>query len=138
MRAVTWTWRWASKACSGATMAVPRFRASPRSAPPPGRRVATRTMGRGFDVLLLHGLGGAKTSFFDTAAALSNAGYRVHALDFPGFGFSSKPATAPYSSRYFAETVVGVMDALGIERAHLVGNSMGGRVALEVGLRTPE
>jgi len=104
----------------------------------PGRRVSTLTMGRGFDVLLLHGLGGAKTSFFDTAAALSNAGYRVHALDFPGFGFSSKPATAAYSARYFAETVVGVMDELGIERAHLVGNSMGGRVALEVGLRTPE
>lgn len=104
----------------------------------PGRSVSTLTMGEGPDVLLLHGLGATKASFFDTAASLARDGYRVHALDFPGFGGSSKPATAPYSSRWFAESVIGVMDALEIERAHLVGNSMGGRVAIEVGLRAPE
>ncbi len=104
----------------------------------PGRRVSTLTMGEGPDILLIHGLGAAKSSFFDTAAALGRAGYRVHALDLPGFGGSSKPATGPYSARWFAESVVGVMDVLGIERAHLVGNSLGGRVALEVGLRAPE
>jgi len=104
----------------------------------PGRRVSTLTMGAGPDVMLLHGLGGTKSSFFDTAAALSRDGYRVHAIDFPGFGGSGKPATAPYSARWFAETVVGTMDRLGIDRAHLVGNSMGGRVALEVGLRSPD
>jgi pimeloyl-ACP methyl ester carboxylesterase len=104
----------------------------------PGRRVSTLTMGEGPDVMLLHGLGATKTSFFDTAAALARRGYRVHALDFPGFGGSSKPATGPYSARWFAETVVGVMDVLEIDRAHLVGNSMGGRVALEVGLRAPD
>lgn len=103
----------------------------------PGRRVSTLTMGAGPDVLLLHGLGSAKSSFFDTAAALSRD-HRVHAIDFPGFGGSSKPATGPYSARWFAETVVGVMDALEIDRAHLVGNSMGGRVALEVGMRSPD
>jgi pimeloyl-ACP methyl ester carboxylesterase len=102
-----------------------------------GARVSTLTMGEGRDVLLIHGLGGAKSSFFDTAAALSRR-YRVHALDLPGFGSSSKPALAAYTARYFAKTVVDVMDALGIERAHLVGNSMGGRVAIEVGLRHPE
>jgi pimeloyl-ACP methyl ester carboxylesterase len=103
-----------------------------------GRRVRTLTMGdRGEDLLLLHGLGATKSSFFETAAALSRR-YRVHALDFPGFGGSSKPPLAPYSARWFADTVVGVMDQMGIERAHLVGNSMGGRVALEVGLRRPE
>jgi pimeloyl-ACP methyl ester carboxylesterase len=103
----------------------------------PGRRVSTLTMGEGPDVLLLHGLGGTKSSFFDTAAALSRT-HRVHAIDFPGFGGSSKPATAPYSVRWFADTVVATMDELGIDRAHLVGNSMGGRVALEVGLRAPD
>lgn len=103
----------------------------------PGRRVSTLTMGSGPDVLLLHGLGGTKSSFFDTAAALSEA-YTVHALDFPGFGGSSKPMTAPYSAKYFADTVVDAMDMIGIERAHIVGNSMGGRVAIEVGLRAPE
>jgi pimeloyl-ACP methyl ester carboxylesterase len=103
----------------------------------PGRRISTLTMGKGPDVLLLHGLGGTKSSFFDTAAALSSS-YRVHALDLPGFGGSSKPATGPYSARWFAEAVVDVMDALRIDAAHLVGNSMGGRVAIEVGLRAPE
>jgi pimeloyl-ACP methyl ester carboxylesterase len=104
----------------------------------PGRRVRTLTMGDGGeDVMLLHGLGATKSSFFETAAALSRR-YRVHAIDFPGFGGSSKPPLAPYSARWFADTVVGVMDQLGIERAHLVGNSMGGRVALEVGLRRPD
>jgi pimeloyl-ACP methyl ester carboxylesterase len=100
-------------------------------------RISTLTMGRGPDMLLVHGLGATKSSFFDTAAALSRD-YRVHALDLPGFGSSSKPATAPYNAAYFAESVLGLMDALGLDRAHLVGNSLGGRVALEVGLRAPE
>jgi pimeloyl-ACP methyl ester carboxylesterase len=104
----------------------------------PGRRVSTLTTGEGADVVCIHGLGATKASFFDTAAALTRAGYRVHALDLPGFGGSSKPIVGPYSARWFAETVVDVMDALGIARAHLVGNSMGGRVAIEVGLRAPE
>jgi pimeloyl-ACP methyl ester carboxylesterase len=105
--------------------------------PARGQRVSTLTMGEGPDVLLLHGLGGAKSSFFDTAAALSHR-YRVHAMDLPGFGGSSKPARAPYGAPFFARTVVAAMDALGIERAHVVGNSMGGRVALEIGLEHPE
>jgi pimeloyl-ACP methyl ester carboxylesterase len=100
-------------------------------------RISTLTMGAGRDVLLLHGLGGTKASFFDTAAALSRR-YRVHAIDLPGFGSSSKPATAPYNARFFADAVIGVLDELGIESAHIVGNSMGGRVAIEVGLRRPE
>ena len=104
----------------------------------PGRRVSTLTIGDGpDDVLLLHGLGGAKSSFFDAAASLSRR-HRVHALDLPGFGASSKPATAPYTAGWFAETVLETMDALGIERAHVVGNSMGGRIAIELGLRSPQ
>lgn len=103
-----------------------------------GRRISTLTLGDGPDVLLIHGLGAAKTSFFDTAAALRNEGYRVHAIDLPGFGSSTGPATAPYSAAWFADTVVEWMDAMGIDRVHTVGNSMGGRVALEVGLRAPE
>jgi len=101
-------------------------------------RVSTLTMGRGHTpVLLLHGLGGTKHSFFDTLAALS-PDYRVHAMDLPGFGSSSKPATAGYDAPYFARSVLGAMDELGIERAHVVGNSMGGRVAIEMGLTAPD
>jgi pimeloyl-ACP methyl ester carboxylesterase len=103
----------------------------------PRRRLSVLTMGSGPDVLLLHGLGATKTSFFDTAEALSRD-YRVHALDLPGFGSSSKPALASYTARYFADTIIDFMDSEGIFSAHLVGNSMGGRVALEVGLSRPE
>ena len=102
-----------------------------------GACVSTLTLGEGPDVMLIHGLGGAKSSFFETAAALS-AKHRVHALDLPGFGSSTKPLTYQYTAKSFAATIVDVMDALGIERAHLVGNSMGGRVSIEVGLRYPE
>ncbi|MGI8579765.1 MAG: alpha/beta fold hydrolase [Solirubrobacteraceae bacterium] len=100
--------------------------------------VSTLIMGSGpREVILLHGLGGTRASFFDTAAALSPS-YRVHALDFPGFGSSSKPASGRYNARWFADIVRGYMDEQGIERAHVVGNSMGGRVAIELGLIAPE
>src|SRR3954469_21102204 len=106
---------------------------------PVGKRLklSTLTMGEGPDLLLLHGLGGTKSSFFDTAAALSRR-YRVHAIDLPGFGGSSKPTFASYGAGFAARAVVGTMDALNIPKAHLVGNSMGGRVAIEVGLTRPD
>jgi pimeloyl-ACP methyl ester carboxylesterase len=100
-------------------------------------RISNFTMGSGPPVLLLHGLGSTRASFFDTAAALAGR-YTVHAPDLPGFGSSDKPAGGAYHARWFAEIVLGLMDELGILRAHLVGNSMGGRVALEVGLQAPE
>jgi pimeloyl-ACP methyl ester carboxylesterase len=83
---------------------------------------------------MLHGLGGTKASFLPTVAALADE-YRVHAIDLPGFGDSVKPLRAAYDPRFFARAVCGFMDACGIERAHLIGNSMGGRVAFEIGFR---
>ena len=105
---------------------------------PVGRhRISTLTMGRGPDVLLLHGLGGTRASLFETAAALSRS-YRVHAPDLPGFGSSCKPALGGYSASWFAEIMLGLMDQLEIPGAHVVGNSMGGRVAIEMGLTAPD
>ena len=105
---------------------------------PVGRHhVSSLTMGHGPDVLLLHGLGGTRASLFATAAALSQR-YRVHAVDLPGFGASSKPARAPYNARWYAETMLAFMDTQGIAQAHVVGNSMGGRIAIEMGLMEPE
>jgi pimeloyl-ACP methyl ester carboxylesterase len=101
------------------------------------QRISTLTMGEGRDVLLIHGLGATKATFFEAAALLSRR-YRIHAIDLPGFGSSSKPVTAPYTAQWFAEHTLGAMDELGIERAHVVGNSLGGRVAIELGLRAPE
>ena len=89
--------------------------------------------GVGEPVVALHGLGGTKASFLPTLAALAQS-YRVVAIDLPGFGESAKPIAAPYDAPWFGRSVLGVLDALEIDRAHLVGNSMGGRVALEIGL----
>jgi pimeloyl-ACP methyl ester carboxylesterase len=95
------------------------------------------TAGVGEPVLLIHGLGATKGSFLPTVAALARS-FQVIALDLPGFGDSFKPLNAPYHPPFFARSVIELMDALGIERAHAIGNSMGGRVALELGLRYPD
>ena len=108
------------------------------------RSVKTRTgkisvaeAGTGEPLIALHGLGGTKASFLPTLAALAPDGYRVVAADLPGFGDSDKPIGAPYNAAWFARRVVDLLDALELDRAHLVGNSMGGRVALETGLTEP-
>jgi pimeloyl-ACP methyl ester carboxylesterase len=88
-------------------------------------------------VVMLHGLGGTKASFLPTVAALADS-YRTLAIDLPGFGDSVKPVGAAYDPRFFAKAVCHFLDADGVDRAHLIGNSMGGRVALEVGFRHPE
>ena len=100
-------------------------------------RISTLTMGHGPDVLLLHGLGGTRASLLQTAAMLSQR-YRVHAPDLPGFGSSCKPARGAYNARWFSELMFGLMDELEIGTAHVVGNSMGGRVAIEMGMTAPE
>ena len=95
------------------------------------------TAGAGEPVLMLHGLGATKGSFLPTVAALAGS-FRVVAVDLPGFGDSVKPLRAAYHPPFFARSMVDLMSALGFERAHLIGNSMGGRIALEIGLRHPE
>jgi pimeloyl-ACP methyl ester carboxylesterase len=100
-------------------------------------QISLTEAGSGPAVVMLHGLGATKVSFLPTVAALA-ASHRAIAIDLPGFGDSVKPIRAAYDPKYFARTVVALLDALHIERAHLVGNSMGGRVAIEVGLRAPK
>jgi pimeloyl-ACP methyl ester carboxylesterase len=97
-------------------------------------RVSILSAGAGPEVLLcLHGLGGTKASFLPTVAALADR-CRVVAMDFPGFGESDKPIAAPYDSGWFARSAFETLDALGVDAAHVAGNSMGGRVAIEAGL----
>lgn len=93
--------------------------------------------GTGEPVVMLHGLGATKLSLLPTVGALADR-FRCIAPDLPGFGDSRKPIGAAYDPPFFAAAVVDLLDRLGIERAHLVGNSLGGRVALEVGMRHPE
>jgi pimeloyl-ACP methyl ester carboxylesterase len=123
------------------------FLAATSGATEPGRlrfrTIATRVgrlsimeAGTGPPILALHGLGGTKGSFLPTAAALGDR-FRVIAVDLPGFGDSDKPIGAPYDARFFANAGIELLDALELERAHLVGNSLGGRIALEIALRDP-
>lgn len=98
--------------------------------------------GTGEPLLCLHGLGATKVSFVPTVSALAGApgegGHEVIVPDLPGFGDSHKPATAPYDARWFAQAAFELLDELGIERTHLAGNSMGGRIAIEMALQSPE
>jgi pimeloyl-ACP methyl ester carboxylesterase len=123
------------------------FLAATSGARGPGRlrftRVATESgsyaaieAGTGPPVVMLHGLGGNKASFLPTIAALAPS-FRTIAVDLLGFGDSDKPLGASYGPEFQARGVARLLDALGLEGAHLIGHSMGGRVALELGFREP-
>jgi pimeloyl-ACP methyl ester carboxylesterase len=91
--------------------------------------------GSGPPVVLLHGLGATNASMLPTIVALAGR-YRVLAPDLPGFGDTEKPV-APYDAAFFATWLTAFLDRTGVDRAHLVGNSMGGRIAIEVALTSP-
>jgi pimeloyl-ACP methyl ester carboxylesterase len=107
-----------------------------RSIATSGARLSIMEAGTGPPALALHGLGGTKGSFLPTVAALAGR-FRVIAVDMPGFGDSDKPIGAAYDPRFFADAVADLLDALALDRVHLIGNSLGGRVALEIALRHP-
>ncbi len=98
--------------------------------------LSTLEAGSGPALIAIPGLGATKLSFLTTVAALA-ARFRVIAIDLPGFGDSDKPLGASYDARFFARAVIALLDALELDRAHLIGNSLGGRVALEVALNEP-
>lgn len=87
-------------------------------------------------VVFVHGLGGSATNWTDLAAQLSGC-FRGLALDLPGFGRSDPPATGDYSLAGHADAVLCFLAGRG-ELVHLVGNSMGGAIALAVAARGPE
>ena len=100
-------------------------------------RLSSLEAGSGPPLVAIHGLGATKGSFLPTVAALSDR-FRVIAVDLPGFGDSDKPIGASYDAGFFARAVIALLDALELDRVHLIGNSLGGRVALEVGLLHPD
>ena len=100
-------------------------------------RLSTLEAGTGPPILAIHGLGGTKGSFLPTVADLAPR-FRVIAVDLPGFGDSDKPIGAAYDAPFFARAGIDLLDALGLDRVHVLGNSLGGRVALEIGLRHPD
>jgi pimeloyl-ACP methyl ester carboxylesterase len=88
----------------------------------------------GSAVVLIHGFGSSLYTWKDVIPALA-ARHDTIALDLPGFGESDRPAEL--SLEDLPRTVLGLMDRLGIERAALVGNSMGGATAAIVAATAP-
>jgi pyruvate dehydrogenase E2 component (dihydrolipoamide acetyltransferase) len=86
-------------------------------------------------ILLVHGYGGDRNSWLFLQEPLA-AKYQVYALDLPGHGTSAKDV-GDGTLDVLADAVTGVLDALGAGRAHLVGHSLGGAVALAVAARDP-
>ncbi len=100
-----------------------------------GLQIHLAEAGEGPPLLLLHGLGVTHETWAPTIAALA-ARWRVIAPDLPGHGRSSKP-DAPYTIDFFAGVVRSLGRALGVEQAVVIGNSMGGRIALELAIAYP-
>jgi pimeloyl-ACP methyl ester carboxylesterase len=89
-----------------------------------------RDQGTGIPVVLLHGWPDTGDLWRHQVPALTAAGYRVIAPDLRGFGGSGKPASlAAYSAPSLVGDVTGLLDTLGVERAHLVGHDWGAAVA---------
>lgn len=97
-------------------------------------------VGTGFPVLLIHGSGPGVSAWANwrlTIPALT-AGRRVIAPDMVGFGYSERPKGIQYNMATWVAQAVGLLDALGIEQADLVGNSFGGGLALALAIRHPQ
>ncbi|WP_351229390.1 alpha/beta fold hydrolase [Streptomyces sp. NPDC002133] len=91
--------------------------------------------GDGPAVVLLHSSVCDRRMWDAQWQALADAGHRVVRCDFRGFGATPAEAVRPYRD---ADDVLALLDALGIDRAALVGASFGGRVAVEIAARRPE
>jgi pimeloyl-ACP methyl ester carboxylesterase len=96
--------------------------------------------GTGDPVVLIHGSGPGVTSYANWRLVLPALAenFRVVAPDMVGFGFSERPANIKYGVQTWADQVVGLMDTLELPKAHLVGNSFGGAIALRVASQHPD
>jgi pimeloyl-ACP methyl ester carboxylesterase len=93
-------------------------------------------MGEGPPLVLLHGLGGTWRNWAYNLPGLSKR-HRVIAFDLPGFG-ASVPYAGSVTMERYVDTIVELLDRLGIERATFAGNSMGGLLTIETAVRHPD
>ena len=96
-------------------------------------------VGNGFPALFIHGSGPGVSAWANwrlVMPALSEQ-LRVIAPDMAGFGFSERPAGAHYDLETWVAQAIGLLDALGLEQADVVGNSFGGALALAMAIRHP-
>ena len=96
--------------------------------------------GSGTPVLMIHGSGPGVSAWANWRQAIpALAGSRrVIAPDMVGFGYTDRPAGIEYSMDTWVRQGLDLLDALGLERVHLVGNSFGGALAMALAIRAPE
>lgn len=108
---------------------------------PNGYRIHYLEQGEGPAVVFLHGSGNGAcghSNFKGNYPAIAEAGYRCIVPDLIGYGYSDKPDDVEYPLSFFVECVAQTLAELGIERYTLVGNSLGGAIALGLALAHPE
>ena len=93
-----------------------------------GMRIAYWDGGAGAPLLVLHGIGSAGESFAPQFAGLADR-FRIVAWDAPGYGGSDDHSSAKPRPQDYAAVAAGLLDALGIARAHVLGHSLGGLMA---------
>uniref|UniRef100_A0AAU2VEV6 Alpha/beta hydrolase n=1 Tax=Streptomyces sp. NBC_00003 TaxID=2903608 RepID=A0AAU2VEV6_9ACTN len=93
-----------------------------------GARIGFDSVGTGEPLVLLAGQANSRR-WWDPVRADFSSSHTTIALDWLGTGASDSPRDAEWSTRRFARDVIAVLDELGVERAHVYGTSMGGRVA---------
>jgi pimeloyl-ACP methyl ester carboxylesterase len=91
---------------------------------------------KGSTVILLHGVG-CSVEFWERNIAALAREHRVFAVDIVGFGRTDKPEVV-YTFELMADFVLDFMNAMGIDKASLVGNSMGGGISMTVAAQAPE
>jgi pimeloyl-ACP methyl ester carboxylesterase len=116
--------------------AQPRSTAAGKDVTVLGFKLHYLEAGHGAPVVLLHGLGGDGSRWGPNIEPLARD-FRVFALDQIGFGESDKPL-ANYHTGMLAEFLVGFLKAVGVQKASLVGNSMGAGVALYTAAKFPQ
>ncbi|WP_246086680.1 alpha/beta fold hydrolase [Nocardioides humi] len=91
-------------------------------------------------LVMLHGGGPGASSWSNFGPALPGFAeeYRTILVDQPGFGGSDKPPVVGNYYRFSADAVVALLDRLGLERVHLLGNSLGGGTAMRLALTYPD
>jgi len=107
---------------------------------PGGFQLHYLDIGSGLPLVFLHGSGpgaSAYSNFKQNFPALVDAGYRAVLPDLLGFGHSDKPTGIDYTLDLFSSTLVELLDALEIDNCALVGNSLGGAVALRIAIDHP-
>ncbi|WP_031404579.1 alpha/beta fold hydrolase [Thiomonas sp. FB-Cd] len=105
-----------------------------------GIRTNYHDLGHGHPVLLIHGSGPGVSAWANWRLIMPDLARqaRVVAPDMVGFGYTDRPPGQRYAMETWVEQAVGLLDALGIDKTDLVGNSFGGGLALALAIRHPQ